>query len=281
MHSPTAQTPSQVVRGLVHPAGERSPTAKPRIAHLGFHLALLRAELGLRLALSALGCTTAAGCWENPTSAFDPIPVVSLTLVEGDSLQVASVSITTPGDSAIPHQGIPLPPDSVDLQVADDSGHVWPLVPSTTPGRFTVAMALRRGARYELRGAVMGRAVAAENRAPAEFAMTRPAGDTITVADTAPCEEPYSLFANVCVPVSLVVEAGGTVLCVLTQPGASRDPFCSVSGDQLRLESRSDSVRDLVVFAYYPGPGIALDYERGVLVTFPLMLVIRRKLYTP
>lgn len=235
------------------------------------------------LALGAIGLAAVAACWDDPTHALDPVPVVSLTLVDGDPLQVASVTITTPGDSAIPRGGVPASAASVDLELADDSGHVWRLDPTGTAGRFAAAMTVRRGARYHLRGTVLDRAVLEEARAPVEFAMTRPASDTIRVTDTAPCAE-RSIWGDTCVPVALVDSGAVSVWYVISDTGFAQPFPVLLRGDQVHLE-RSDRVRDLVVMAVYyttaAGAAVTSVYDGGAIVTFRVMLVVRRKLYIP
>ncbi len=240
------------------------------------------AAVAWHLAAAVLG-GAAPACWDAPTSTLDPAPVISFTLVEEESLQVAAVRLTTPGDSEIPSGGLPAPAGGVELEIEDDSGHAWPVAPTATLGRFTAAMSPRRGARYRLRGNVVGRAIAAETRVPTEFAMTRPAGDTITAADTAPCT--VGTLA-VCVPIALVVEPGLSVGFIVADSGSQQYEFAAADHDELRMYSRSDRVRDLYVLA--SNADVALRWRaggpgntRGVLVGFGASLVVRRKLYIP
>ena len=205
---------------------------------------------------------------------------MSLTLVEGDSVQVASVTITTPGDSVVPDRGVPVPAGSVQLEIEDDSGQVWPLAPTTTLGKFTAAMSPRRGARYQLRGSVMGRAIAVETRAPTVFALTTPEADTITAADTAPCAGSYG---GVCVPYAVDAEDGLAVIFTVTN-GAHEREYVFADQGQIHWITRSDDVRDLFAIALVSAgrpEARWLGNREEVLVTFGVNLVVRRKLYIP
>lgn len=272
--------PSELVTVVVALLGARSAASLLGWARTRSPGAVRPIATRWRHASVVLACAVAAACWDGPTSTLEPIPVVSLTLVEGDSLQVASVTITTPGDSVVPVLAVPVAAGSVDLEIEDDSGQVWSLAPTTTLGKFTAAMSPRRGARYQLRGSVTGRAIAVDTRAPTVFALTTPAADTITAADTAACNGHHP---GLCVPYAVVAEDGLAVTFAVTNSAHEREYVFADQG-QVYWITRSDDVRDLFAIARVSAgrpEARWLGNRREVLVTFGVNLVVRRKLYIP
>lgn len=235
-----------------------------------------------------LGCLVLlAACREIPTVPERPTPVVSLTLVEGESLQVAVVTVGTAADSTIPRQGVPVPAGSVSLRVEDDSGNVWPFAAAAAEGRFSARMSPRRGSRYRLLGTVMGRALSAETRVPAQFAVAAPAGDTMTAADTVPCQFP-SVFEYVCVQAVLLFDRSGAVsYLVLDQVGPFREGGRLLGTTAELRFFRADRTRD-VLFVAYNGDAAAwltVSTARGNVTGafggFGAALVVRRNIYIP
>lgn len=275
----------ELVNGAVAVSGARSPAARLSRARSRTRRVIRPTAIRWRLAAGAIGWVAAAACWDAPTSSLAPTPVVSLTLVEGESLQVATITVTTPGDSTIPIRGVPVAAGSVSLIIQDDSGHGWPLAPTTDPSKYTAAMSPGRGASYRLQGTVLGLAIAAETRAPNEFAMISPAADTITAADTVPCAQYGAFGGRVCLSVALRGEALSRVDYVVVDHTAHTVE--RLYGDHERIfVSRSDRIRDFVVVAYNADAALWLSVRAGGNVTgalggFGVGLVVRRKLYIP
>ena len=229
----------------------------------------------------------ALACWESPTAAPGPTPVVSLVLVEGESLQVASVTFASPADSTFPPEPVPVPVEMVSLRIEDDSGYAWPLVATVTPGRFSAAMSPRRGQRYRLRGTVQERTIAADTRLPAVFALLEPAGDTVTAADIVPCQRYYG-FGEVCVRAVVAFDGPGSVAYQVLGPPPSFLSAGSFQGTTAELRIiPADSIREIVFSASNGGAygWLALPDSRanvaGAFGGFSAILTFRRKVYIP
>ena len=166
------------------PAAPFSPRASERCGRLATATSVLARTIWRSSAVAAV--LGASACWDAPTAALRPTPVVELTLVAGENYQVAFVSLGTDADSVIPDGGVPVPGDQVRLRIEDDSGHVWPLA-AVTPGRFGAAVSPQPGKYYRLAGSVVGRDVMARTQVPSSFSLAAPDRDTVTVADTVPC----------------------------------------------------------------------------------------------
>lgn len=246
-----------------------------------------------RVAARAAGVAVAAAtlaCWESPTATPGPTPVVSLILVEGESLQVASVAFASPADSTFPPEPVPVPAELVSLRIEDDSGNAWPLTFTGAPGRFSAAMSPRRGVRYRLRGTVVERTIAAETRAPAEFALLAPAGDTVTAADTVPCLQSFGL-GDVCVRAVVALEGAGSFAYQVLDPAYPAWPLFEAGWFQgTTAELRfvhDDRVRDVVLwasnsdaYAWLNSPNVRSN-AAGPFVAFGAILTLRRKVYIP
>lgn len=124
--------------------------------------------------------TACAACRQFPSGPVRATPVVSLTLVEGESTQVATITRAAPADAQVPTQFSGLRPEDVRLSVTDDSGRDYTLVATDSLGHYQVALSPRRGARYRLSGLIDGVSVQAETTVPTQFLVTTPPGDTIS-----------------------------------------------------------------------------------------------------
>lgn len=226
-------------------------------------------------------------CWDAPTATLGPTPVVSLILAEGESLQVASVTLTTPGDSSFPSEPVSVPAEQVGLRVEDDSGNAWPLTFTGAPGKFSAAMSPRRGVRYRLMGTVVERAIAAETRVPAVFTLLEPAGDTVTAADIVPCQH-FEIPGKVCVRLVVAFDGPGSVYCQVQDQASPFIQYCYFRGTtaELRID-RADRIRDVVFSASNGGAygWLALPDSRGNVAGafggFSAILTFRRKVYIP
>ncbi|MEK7667282.1 MAG: hypothetical protein AAB409_01390 [Gemmatimonadota bacterium] len=226
-------------------------------------------------------------CWEAPTAAPGPTPVVSLILVEGESLQVASVTFASPADSTFPPEPVPVPTELVSLRIEDDSGNAWPLTFTGVPGKFSAAMSPRRGQRYRLSGTVMERTIAAETRVPAVFTLLEPAGDTVTAADIVPCQH-FEIPGEVCVRLVVAFDGPGFLYCQVQDQTPPLFPYCAFDGTtaELRID-RADRIRDVVFLASNGGAygWLALPDSPGNVAGafggFSAILTFRRKLYVP
>jgi hypothetical protein len=236
--------------------------------------------------LSATILVASLACSDSPVAPPGPMPIISLTLVEGESLQVAFVTVGTPADSTIPLEGVPAPSGQVTLRVEDDSGHVWPLV-ATTPGRFSAALSPRRGARYHLAGTAMGRQVVAHTRVPAFFTLVAPSGDTLTATDAFPCTD-NPLDVEVCVRAEVAFDGAiaiGYVGVGQVGPWLERGLLRSTTQEIRFL--RSEAVRDVVFTAYnedaaaWLWSSTARSSVSGAFGGFGAALVLRRKVHLP
>ena len=244
-------------------------------------------HLAVRIGALAVAAVTLA-CWEGPTAARGPTPVVSLTLVEGESLQVASVTFASPADSTFPPEPVPVPAELVSLRLEDDSGNTWPLTFTGALGKFSAAMSPRRGERYRLKGSVLERTIAADTRVPAVFALLAPAGDTVTVADAVPCQHP-ALFGEVCVRVVVAFDGPGFVSCQVQDQDPTFIQYCYFSrgtSAELRILP-ADRIREVLLWAsngdaqaWLYSPNIRANVA-GALGGFGAVLTLRRKLYIP
>jgi len=200
--------------------------------------------------LAALAALAALACWDAPTAAPGPTPVVSLVLTEGESLQVASVTLGTPGDSSIPPDAVPVAAGDVSLRVEDDSGNAWPLSETGTPGRFGAAVPIRRGARYRLRGAVMGRPIDADTRVPSVFNLVNPPGQTLTSADTVPCRWPAGVD-GVCLRLVVESDGSGGIGCQVRDQTGPISAYCFFLGDTGDVELLApERVREIVLMTW-------------------------------
>jgi len=248
-----------------------------------------RFSLGRAAALAGVASVVvgASACWDTPTALARSTPVISLTLVEGESYQLAFVSLGTDADSTIPDASVPIPAAQVQLRIEDDSGHVWPLQASVIPGRFVAALSPHRGEYYRLSGSVVGRVVTARTRVPASFSLAAPPGDTLTALDTAPCTRtPAETTACIRVRVELdgAVEVG-YIVSGSVGPYPERGLLREVGGEVWFF--RSDFVRDVVFLAYNADAAgwlwrsTARGNVAGAFGGFGAAIALRRKVYIP
>jgi len=197
--------------------------------------------------LGALAALAGLACWDAPTATSGPTPVVSLILAEGESLQVASVTLTTPGDSSFPSEPVSVPAEQVGLRVEDDSGNAWPLSSTGAAGRFSAVISPRRGLLYHLRGTVMGHPIEADTRVPAVFELVTPAGETVTSADTVPCYPP-TWMGEICVRLVVESDCPGPVACQVRDQAGPTSVYCYFSSGtgELRL-LQPDRIREVVL----------------------------------
>jgi hypothetical protein len=232
----------------------------------------------------------ALACWESPTAGRRPTPVVSLILVEGESLQVASVTFASRADSTFPPEPVPVPAELVSLRLEDDSGNTWPLTFAGVPGKFSAAMSPRRGLHYRLRGTVVERAIATETRVPAVFTLLEPAGDTVTAADTVPCLQSFGL-RDVCVQAVVTLDGTGSFAYQVLDPAYPAWPFFEAGWFQgTTAELRfvhGDRVREVVLwapngdaYAWLSSPNIRGNVA-GAFGGFGAVLTVHRKVYIP
>jgi len=214
-------------------------------------------------------------CADVPTGDPGPTTAVALTLIVGDTLQVASVTVATPGDSTLPTEGVPVAPADVNLQVVDDSGVAFPLMPTTTPGRYEVALAPGLGRSYTLQGTVLGRAVSLATSAPQRFDLVSLPNDTITPADTVPCRFAFGQVA--CFSVVTESDQPVGVLCFVA-PNQLPSACSEADGSQLRVPS-TPGARDVQILGY---SGDALRVRHAETVTqFGSAVLVRRTAVFP
>jgi len=140
-----------------------------------------RASRGIHPALAlVMGC---AACRELPAGPARATPIISFTLLAGESTQVATITEAARADSTLPSEPRPIDPARVRLSVLDDAGLPYPLIPLDTAGHYRVSISPRAGATYRLAGTIESVPVAAQTTVPGAFAITTPAGDTITGDD--------------------------------------------------------------------------------------------------
>jgi hypothetical protein len=166
-----------------------------------------------------------------------------------------------------------VPPGDVNLAVVDDSGSSWPLVATSTPGRFDVVLSPVTGRGYTLLGTVLGRTVTFATAVPQRFDLVSLPRDTITAADSVPCKS--SLGPEVCFRIATDSDQLLTVWCVVAQVPT----LCSVAdGRQLRVPASPGGHEVLVIGAN----GDATRLRLGETVTrFGSAVVIRRTVMIP
>lgn len=135
----------------------------------------------------AIGCMAIGhGCTNEPTGP-SRLPVVSMVLIGGDSIHLASITLSALPDSIVPIPSTPVAPSEVALTIQDQgSGNVYPVVPTGIPGLFSSTFVANPGSTYALAGVVAGRQLAAETTVPSSFSIVAPSSDTITTADGVP-----------------------------------------------------------------------------------------------
>jgi hypothetical protein len=112
-----------------------------------------------------------------------PEPVIQVVLLVGSAEQVASVMYSTPARPVIPADPRAVPPDSVSLVLEDPTGARTPFLPAPGEGgRFVAAMSPEPLTLYRLRGAVLGRTVAAEVYTTGPLEILEPRADTIRIS---------------------------------------------------------------------------------------------------
>jgi hypothetical protein len=214
-------------------------------------------------------------CREPTVGVSRSTPVVHLTLVAGESLQVATVTVATPADSVLPREGVPAPPGSVDLRLEDTRGSVWPVTATPTPGRFHVAMTPVPGERYRLRGNALGRGVAATTRVPSRIELGGLPRDTIAVADSMPCS--FVRAGYLCFPLAVESDERLDVACVAPpEPW----PVCfSDRGDSYLHLERRPTAYELLVAGYTEDTARPRLGETAVF--FGVMVIARRTVLIP
>lgn len=221
-----------------------------------------------------------------PTDAGRRTPVISLTLIADESVHVATISEAARADSAIPARAAGIDSSRVDLRIVDDSGAVRPLLPDSVPGRYSVFVVARRGARYRLEGSIDGTAVFAETVVPTTFTINQPVRDTITTADATPCGT--FLFPRFCVPYVFEFDGPAAFAYVVFSPnglGEFGTTLRSYQGQLLFLPS--DSVRAVAFLAYNEAAAEWLLRETprsnisGAFGGFGAALVTRRNVFIP
>lgn len=130
-----------------------------------------------------LGALAAGSCREPVSPPAARTPVFSLILVAGESLQVGSITLAAPADSAIPDAAVPAAAGAIALTVTDPVGNGFPVVAGPVPGQFLVHFTPVPNTAYALSGTMYGVPVTARAVVPASFAMLIPAADTIRIAD--------------------------------------------------------------------------------------------------
>ena len=185
----------------------------------------------------------------DPIATFSgPTPAISLTLVAGETLQVATVTIATPADSLLPREGVPAAPADVQLRLEDDSGGVWSARPLATPGRFGFAVSPEPGRRYRLLGSVRARPVSAATTVPTRLDLVSLPADTITPADSVPCAG-ARFDDELCFPFVTATDQPLAISCTVAPRDPSRLEPCFYTDPthrELRL-ARSAATRELLV----------------------------------
>jgi hypothetical protein len=110
-----------------------------------------------------------------------------MTLVAGDSEQLALIHFAARADSVIPDDLTPISPADVSLELVEPSGARHPLVPGNGAGVFRASLSVAPGLTYALEGSLAGRRVEAVTTVPALFRLIEPAADTVRVDDAVPC----------------------------------------------------------------------------------------------
>lgn len=214
-------------------------------------------------------------CADVPTGDPGPTPAISLTLIVGETLQVATITVATPADSTLPTEGVPVASADVNLEVVDDGAVAFPLVPTATPGRFEVVLAPGLGRSYTLQGTVLGRAVSFATDVPQQFDVVSLPNDTITPADTVPCR--FSIGAQqACFPVVTESDQPMIVLCFVS-PGQLPSPCAAADGFQLRVPS-SPGARDVQIFGL---PGDDRLRHAETVTLFASAILVRRTAVFP
>jgi hypothetical protein len=111
------------------------------------------------------------------------MPVVNLTLIPGEALQVATVTRAARADSTIPNRLVPWPSPAIALELLDDQGNVSTLEPRAQPGWYEVRLDVESGHTYRLQGEIDGRRISAITTIPPSFSVVVPARDTIQIGD--------------------------------------------------------------------------------------------------
>jgi hypothetical protein len=108
--------------------------------------------------------------------------VEALLLADSTSTLVRVVwAAPEPQGSPAPPAVEPIPAGQVELELSGTAGPAAPLVPAPDrPGHFRVALPIRPGAGYVLRGRAAGREIIAATVVPSRFDVAEPARDTIT-----------------------------------------------------------------------------------------------------
>jgi hypothetical protein len=239
-----------------------------------------------------LGSLAAGACHEVPAGPVTATPVITMTLIAGESLQVATITEAMRADSVIPVQPPGIPGARVALLVTDDSGVVAPLVPDSGSGRYVLRMRVRPGAAYRLEGEVADRPVRAVTTVPSRFAIREPAGDTIRAA-AGNCPVPFSdyvLFGFACVRGAFDVEGVAAIEYRVRSPTGEAEwsnDLAAPAGDL--VFRRLAGVRRVIFVGYNQEAWDWLSAVgnpiygnvSGVLGYFGAALVERRYLETP
>lgn len=125
-----------------------------------------------------------AACSENPPLAGGrPEPFITMTLIAGESVQVATVLYGLHPDSNFPFRNPPVPDHLVSLTLTGPGGLSQPVMPAfARPGVFQTTLNVVPGGTYQLTGSVDGVPLTATTTVPSSFVIVAPAADTIVVS---------------------------------------------------------------------------------------------------
>ena len=206
----------------------------------------LQTRVASALLVNVLSASVVVACAGEPTGTTQGTPVVSLTLVVGETLQVATIAEAQRADSAISREYRGIGPERAQLFVVGPDSVPQPLLGTVTVGRYKVRLDPEAGKRYRLWGSIDGRTVTAETVAPSRFVVRRPSSDTITAADgdvgPALFTVPYDFESS---------GATGYEARVMTLDGSIElSAALDASQGELLLFRREPGLRQLVLLAY-------------------------------
>lgn len=189
-----------------------------------------------------------ASCRDSTAPVGGGNPVISLTIIGGDSIHAGSITLSSRPDSALPDTALPADPARIALEIVDSAGNRFPLMAGAGRGQFVSAFPAAAGARYTLVGTAYGRAVSASTRTPSSFSIVMPAADTITLADG------RTTLATLIVPYQFTAIDAAGFGAFVSLPGGSVQLAVSLAapaGEMVIL--RDPNVRSLTLLAYDRG----------------------------